>query len=229
MFEVLNNCFESLERPSHKPSKSASSNSENSQNQDFAPAANRDETIIPTDLPDFDSFNYMTLDEATKQHRKVDKSGRIAGDIATAYKCFEAYVKNNTTSRNQIIAKYYMAYYISRELVEGPKEKDKIAAELFKEVADNEASEIPEAKLRYGDCLYSGKGVEKNLKEALKYFEQAAGYGFRVAMYNAGKLYYNGEGGITKNDEKAIEYMKSAIYREFEGAIKFCKEHNIAL
>ena len=73
------------------------------------------------------------------------------------------------------------------------------------------------------------KVLNRDLPKALEYFEKAAQDGFKVAMYNAGKLYYNGCNGKIKVDkEKAIEYMKLAIYHEFEPAIKFCKEHNIA-
>ncbi|GBC04277.1 hypothetical protein RclHR1_00560004 [Rhizophagus clarus] len=170
----------------------------------------------------------MTLAEAAKQHKLIDRNGKISGDIKTAYRCFEAYANSDTTIRNKMKAKYYKAYYISKGLVENIKDKDRIVAELYKEVADDEENEFPEAKLRYGDCLYNGKGVEKNLSEALKYFEQAAKNGFKVAMYSAGKLYFNGD-GVEKNKDKALYYMGLAIYNEYEPAIKFCKENNIAL
>ncbi|PKY26451.1 HCP-like protein [Rhizophagus irregularis] len=171
----------------------------------------------------------MTLAEAAKQHKMVDRQGK-PGDTKTAYKCFESYADADTTVRNKIVAKYYKAYYISRGLVDNieVKDKDRIVAELYKEVADDEANEFPEAKLRYGDCLYNGKGVEKNLPEALKYFEEAADNGYKVAMYNAGKLYYNGY-GVERNKEKAIRYMKLAIYNEYEPAMKFCRDNNINL
>ncbi|CAB4387768.1 unnamed protein product [Rhizophagus irregularis] len=85
---------------------------------------NQDEYAIKT-LSDYESFKYMTLAEAAKQHKIFDRQ----------------------------VAKYYKAYYISRGLVEGLKEikdkdKDRIVAELYKEVADDEANEFPEAKLR---------------------------------------------------------------------------------
>uniref|UniRef100_U9T555 HCP-like protein n=2 Tax=Rhizophagus irregularis TaxID=588596 RepID=U9T555_RHIID len=244
-FEVLSRCFEEYERP---PSKS-SSNSKNSQYQNITLSSpepipnpepipspesiiNQDEYAIKT-LSDYESFKYMTLAEAAKQHKIFDRQGKPSGDTKTAYKCFESYADADTTVRNKIVAKYYKAYYISRGLVEGLKEikdkdKDRIVAELYKEVADDEANEFPEAKLRYGDCLYNGKGVEKNLSEALKYFEQAADNGFKVAMYNAGKLYYNGD-GVEKNKEKAIKYMNLAIFNEYEPAMKFCRDNNINL
>ncbi|UZO15572.1 uncharacterized protein OCT59_006990 [Rhizophagus irregularis] len=218
MFEILSNCFKSFENSSHMPLQDK-------------------KNVLPKHvpkLPDFESFNYMTLAEAAKQHKRVDKQGKPLGDVKTAYKCFEAYANSNTTTRNQIMAKYYKAYYISKGFVEGPPDKEKIVADLFKEVADDEANEFPDAKLRYGICLYNGKGVKKDLSEALKYFEQAAENGYMVAMYNAGKLYYEGVSEIgkvvvEKNVDKAIYYMRLANYHNYGLAIKFCKDNNISL
>ncbi|PKY62652.1 HCP-like protein [Rhizophagus irregularis] len=168
----------------------------------------------------------MTLADAVKQHKLHNKYGKLDGDVKTAYKCFEAYANNpNTTKRDRITAKYYKAYYISRGFAESPPNKDKIVAELFKEVADYEANKYPEAKVRYGDCLFNGKGVEKNKSEALKYFEQAAEDGVVVAMYNVGNMYYNGI-GCAKDIEKAKHYIELAVYNGYEPAIKFRKEYN---
>ncbi|GBB83350.1 hypothetical protein RclHR1_10080003 [Rhizophagus clarus] len=213
MFEILNKCLEAFKTHSHTPL------------QDRKHVLTKN---VPK-LPDFESFNYMTLAEAAKQHKKLDKKGKPSGDMKTAYKCFEAYANSNTTIRNQIMAKYYKALYISKGYVESTPDKDKIVAELFKEVADDEANEFPDAKLRYGTCLYNGKGVEKNLSEALKYFEQTAESGYMVAMYNAGKLYYEGGDGVEKDLGKASYYMRLANYHEYEPATKFCKQHNISL
>ncbi|UZO06589.1 uncharacterized protein OCT59_026905 [Rhizophagus irregularis] len=107
----------------------------------------QDAHALPSNLPDFKSFKYMTLIDAAKQHKLCDRKDKLIGDIITAYKCFEAYANLGGTST------------ITR-FVESPPNKDKIVAELSKEVADDEANEFPEAKLRYGDCLYHGKGVE---------------------------------------------------------------------
>ncbi|CAB4433588.1 unnamed protein product [Rhizophagus irregularis] len=167
----------------------------------------------------------MTLADAAKQHKMI-KNGKPSGDVNTAYKCFEAYANNpNTTKRNRITAKYYKAVYISRGFVESPPNKDKIVAELFKEVADDEANEYPEAKVRYGDCLFNGKGVDKNVSEALKYFEKAAEDGVVVAMYNVGNMYYNGV-GCTKDIDKAKNYIELAVYNGYEAAIRFRNEYN---
>ncbi|CAB5215428.1 unnamed protein product [Rhizophagus irregularis] len=238
MFEVLRNCVEDYsERHSLlRDSPSSSSSELNRKPSTPKPISKRAYSIdqeaytLPIDLPDFESFKYMTLADAAKQHRLYDKHGKLVGNVKIAYKCFEAYANlsntGGTANRNQIKAKYYKAYYISKGLVESPPNKDKIVAELFKEVADDEANEFPEAKVRYGDYLYHGKGVDQNFTEALKYFEKAAEDGFKVAMYNAGNIYYNGISGI-KDREKAIHYMKLAAYNDYEPAIKFCKEHNL--
>jgi hypothetical protein len=178
------------------------------------------------ELPDYESFEYMTLTEAVNQH-KIVKNGKIAGDLKTAYKCLEAYANfTNTSKRNQIMAKNYKAVYISRGFVEGPPNKDKIVADLFKEVADDEENEFPDAKVRYADCLYKGLGVEKNESEALKYFEKAAKDGLKVAMYNAGNMYFNGI-GCEKDKEKAKEYMELAVINGYGPAIGFLEKYNL--
>ncbi|CAB4387765.1 unnamed protein product [Rhizophagus irregularis] len=140
MFEVLNNCFKEYSQVTSSSSNlNLSGNSRNNTTQKSRPK--RADSIDALALPDFESFKYMTLTDAAKQHKLYDKHG---------------YVKS-------------------------PPNKDKIVAELFKEVADDEANEFSEAKVRYGDCLYYGKGVEKNESEALKYFEKAAEDGLKVA------------------------------------------------
>jgi hypothetical protein len=232
MFEVLRNCFKKYSfSPESTISSPRLSRKPSTPKPKFIPKRSDsiDAYAIPSNLPDFESFKYMSLTDAAKQHKMIDKHGKLLGDVKTAYKCFEAYANlcgPGTANRNQIKAKYYKAYYISRGLVESPPNKDKIVAELFKEVADDEANEFPEAKVRYGDCLYNGRGVEQNFSEALKYFEKAADDGFKVAMFNAGNIYYNGISGV-KDKEKASHYMKLAAYNDYEPAIKFCKDHNL--
>ncbi|UZO15513.1 uncharacterized protein OCT59_006933 [Rhizophagus irregularis] len=227
MFEVLKNCVRRYSLSQDTSSSNSSSLRKNSSTLKFpSKRASNIYQAPPINLPDFESFKYMTLADAAKQH-KMYKNGNPVGDVKTAYKCFEEYANNpNTTKRNRITAKYYKAYYISKGLVEGPPNKDKIVAEVYKEVADDEANEYPEAKLRYGDFLFHGKGIEKNKSEALKYFEKAAEDGFRVALYNVGKMYYDGI-GCTKDIEKAKYYMGLAAYNCYGYAITFRNEHNL--
>ncbi|GBC04284.1 hypothetical protein RclHR1_00560011 [Rhizophagus clarus] len=208
MFKVLRDCYKDYFKTYSQdlPSFSISCLSRNSFMQELSPKHVDEINLL-------ESFKYMTLTDAAKQHKMINKEGKLIGDVVTAYKCFEAY-------GDQIKAKYYKAYYISTGLVKSPPNKDKIVAELYKEVADDDADEFPEAKVRYGNCLYNGKGVEQNYSEALKYFEKAAEDGFKVAMYNAGNMYYNGI-GCMKDIEKAKYYMNLAAYSNLDLAIEF--------
>jgi hypothetical protein len=215
MFDVLKNCYKDhIKGHSQDSSSSIIPNpSRNNSMQELPP-----ERIDEIDL--LESYKYMTLTDASKQHKIINKDGKLVGDVKAAYKCFEAYP-------DKIKAKYYKAYYISKGFVSCPpnEDKDKIVAELFKEVADDEANEFPEAKVRYGDCLYNGKGVEQNFSEALKYFEKAAEDGLKIAMYNAGNMYYKGD-GCTRDIEKAKYYMDLSAYNGFEPAIEFLDKFN---
>ncbi|RIA91209.1 kinase-like domain-containing protein [Glomus cerebriforme] len=179
----------------------------------------QDEQECIIHVPDFSPFNYMTVDEASKQHKVKD------GNLEMAYKCFDAYA-----NLGDLKAKYFKAYYISHNYAEThlqQEERDKIAAKLFKEVADS-SDDYPESQLRYGNCLYKGQGVPMNIEEAVKYFVKSAENGQVIGMYNAASLYYTG--GIIKQDKKLGEnYMKLAAYKRHQPAIDFCKKHNIHL
>jgi hypothetical protein len=176
--------------------------------------------IVVPEFTDFNTFNFMTVDEASKQHKVK------GGSLEMAYKCFDAYAK-----LGDLKAKYFKAYYISHNFAEAhlppQEERDKIAAQLFKEVADA-SDEYPESQLRYGNCLYKGQGVPMNIEEAIKYFVKSAENGQVIGMYNAASLYYTG--GIIKQDKKLGEYyMKLAAYKQHQPAIEFCKKYNIPL
>ncbi|CAB4474384.1 unnamed protein product [Rhizophagus irregularis] len=162
----------------------------------------------------------MTLADAVKQHKLHDKHGKLAGDVIIAYRCFEAYANNpNAAKRNQITAKYYKAVYISRGLItkSPPLSNSAPILSLF-EVVNDEANEFPEAKVRYGDCLFNGKGIEKSESEAFKYFAEAAENGVIIGMYNVGHMYYNGI-GCTKDIEKAKNYIELAAYNGYEPVV----------
>ncbi|CAB4440945.1 unnamed protein product [Rhizophagus irregularis] len=149
----------------------------------------QDAYALPINLPDFESFKYMTLADAAKQH-KIYKNGKPSGDVKTAYKCFEAYTNNpNTTKRNRITAKYYKAVYISRGFVESPPNKDKIVAELFKEVADDEENEYLKQEWccssnvqRWKICIIMVLDVKKDIEKAKNYIELAVYNGYEAAI-----------------------------------------------
>jgi TPR repeat protein len=59
---------------------------------------------------------------------------------------------------------------------------------------------------------YDGQGVDKNMKEAFKWFKRAASWkllNFPKALYYVGFMYANGQ-GVDKNMEKAFKWYKRA-------------------
>src|SRR5581483_11823129 len=106
----------------------------------------------------------------------------------------------------------FKAYYIQQGFVSldmNTEEKNRLIAELFKDVADS-GDIYPEAQLRYGSCLIKGMGVKKNLKEAAAYFTKAADNGQVVGMFNAASLYFSGGATGEKNRQLGEKYMKLA-------------------
>ncbi|CAI2183809.1 5167_t:CDS:1 [Funneliformis geosporum] len=161
----------------------------------------------------------MTVDEAAKQHKLRD------GNRESAYKCFEAYA-----DLGDVKAKYFKAYYIQQKLVRldiDQTDKNKLVAKLYKEASDS-GDEFPEAQLRYGDCLFKGVGVQRDLKESALYFTKAAENGKAVGMFNAATLYLSDKAGI-KEEALGEKYMRLAAYKQHKQAIDYCKKNGLPL
>ncbi|CAI2179073.1 11926_t:CDS:2 [Funneliformis geosporum] len=121
----------------------------------------------------FNEYRLMSVDEAIKQHKLSN------GNCELAYKCFEANAK-----LNDMKAKYFKAYYIQQSLVKLDMDqaiKDKLVADLYKEVADFGDSE---AQLRYSNCLLKGIGVKKDLQAAAEYYTKAAENGQVIVIHD---------------------------------------------
>ena len=81
MFNALKDCLKEFELL-NKQSRTPSSNFNNLQNKEYTQLeslprrVHNDAYTISTNVPDFESFKYMTLTEAAKQHKIVDKHGK---------------------------------------------------------------------------------------------------------------------------------------------------------
>lgn len=77
---------------------------------------------------------------------------------------------------------------------------------LFREAAD-----LGHARAQFymGYLHDTGKGVEKNYDEAIRWYRMAAEKGYSNAWYNLGLLYDDGE-GVTQDKAQAAEYYHSA-------------------
>jgi TPR repeat protein len=71
----------------------------------------------------------------------------------------------------------------------------------------------PSAQYLVGRNYLKGKSVEKNIKEAIKWFEMAAKQGHIRSQYQLGKIYLYGE-GIKANRKKAYYYLSKAAEQD---------------
>lgn len=85
--------------------------------------------------------------------------------------------------------------------------------DLFKEATKGDDKAQNEIGKRY----HEGKGIEKNLKKAFKWWMFAAKQGNAEAAFNVAKCYENGQ-GIEKNKKKAFQWYKKAAEQGNEKA-----------
>lgn len=71
----------------------------------------------------------------------------------------------------------------------------------------------PSAQYLVGRNYLKGKSVEKNIKEAIKWFEMAANQGHVRSQYQLGKIYLYGQ-GIKANRKKAYFYLSKAAKQD---------------
>ena len=66
-----------------------------------------------------------------------------------------------------------------------------------------------DAQNKLGAAYFNGKGVEKNIAEALRWFSQSAEKGYAKAQYNLGIMYYVGQ-GVPQNQAEAVKWFSEA-------------------
>ena len=80
------------------------------------------------------------------------------------------------------------------------------AAEWFRKSAEQG---YPPAQSRYGDCFFSGRGVDRNVCEAVKWYARAAERGDARGQRALGFCYDNGD-GVQEDSAKAVALYTSA-------------------
>ncbi|CAG8826609.1 9165_t:CDS:2 [Gigaspora margarita] len=101
----------------------------------------------------------------------------------------------------------------------------KQATQLFKEAAD---SDIVEAQLMYGDCMFNGMGASKNTIKVVEYYKMAADNDNPDAMYKVGNIYYHGD-SVEKDLVIGEKFLRLAAYNQQKQAIDICKKYGIEL
>ena len=85
------------------------------------------------------------------------------------------------------------------------KNRKKEAIKALKEAADKK---LPKGMFHYGNELFNGKLVKKNIEEGLKMIESAAKIGCREAIQRVIDIYSSGEEGVNINMDIANEYKE---------------------
>ena len=66
-----------------------------------------------------------------------------------------------------------------------------------------------DAQRELGFCYYNGNGVEKDLREAVRWFRKAADQGDALAQFFLGFCYYYGE-GVPQDYREAVRWYRKA-------------------
>jgi len=91
-----------------------------------------------------------------------------------------------------------------------------LAANLFRQAADRG---LPRAKRSLGELYRDGRGVPKDLTEAVRLFRQAADQGDIVAQTDLGGMFADGL-GVAKNEKEAVKwYRKAAEKNDISGQV----------
>ncbi|MDR2708524.1 MAG: sel1 repeat family protein [Elusimicrobiota bacterium] len=74
-----------------------------------------------------------------------------------------------------------------------------------------------QAEYKLGAMLAMGQGINKNMVEAIKWWQLAAEHGNQIAQYNLGVLYSKGE-GVALDTQAALKWFEQSAQQGFASA-----------
>lgn len=86
------------------------------------------------------------------------------------------------------------------------------AFEQFKLIAENDEHHA-DSQFNLAIMCQRGLGTEKNIHEAIRWYEAAANNGDDKAMYNLGAIYHDGAEGLEPDEEKYFHWMRLAAQK----------------
>lgn len=86
------------------------------------------------------------------------------------------------------------------------------AFKQFKLIAENDEHHV-DSQFNLAVMCQRGMGTEKNILEAIRWYEAAANNGDERAMYNLGAIYYDGDEGLEPDKEKYFHWMRMAAQK----------------
>lgn len=175
-------------------------------------------------------YNEKDFDAALKEFKAVDKAKVADGKVMTgAIYCNRDYAKRNLKKGMKLLteasATSPQALFLLASLYEGGKDVTRDmekAVDLMRKGAD--AGYAP-AQCGLGDMYYEGRGVEKNLDLAVKYYLLAMEQG-QISENSAKRLaecYRNGLGGLEASEKKAEEAAKAYVKPAYTSLLQLIK------
>ena len=87
----------------------------------------------------------------------------------------------------------------------------------FKLIAENDERHV-DSQFNLAIMYHRGMGTEKNIHEAIRWYEAAANNGDEKAMYNLGAIYHDGAESIERDEEKYFHWMRMAAQKDNDRA-----------
>lgn len=100
------------------------------------------------------------------------------------------------------------------------------AFEMFKLIAENDDHQ--DAQFNLAVMYHRGMGTEKNIHEAIRWYEAAANHKDNQAMYNLGLIYHHGDTDLPKDNEKSFIWMRKSFVSGNAKAQAFLHEIAVA-
>lgn len=107
-----------------------------------------------------------------------------------------------------------LASEIGGNINEIGKDDNNVTQEGIDQLTENSN---PEALNNIGNMYYKGQGVNKDYKQAVKWFSKAAEQGHVLAQCNLGVMYENGW-GVSQNYHEAVQWYRKAAEKGFAQA-----------
>ena len=124
--------------------------------------------------------------------------------------------KQNVTEENRQQAREAMNAMSSTLFLLGQQfledEDYEQAFQQFKLIAENDEQHV-DSQFNLAVMCQRGMGTEKNIQEAIRWYETAANNGDERAMYNLGVIYYDCADGVERDEEKYFHWMRMAAQK----------------
>ena len=151
-------------------------------------------------------------DDAEEKH-KPDES--VAQDNIVDNPQLDAAVNSPSAKQDDAEAKQKLDEKIAQDKDVQEKNLPNETIEQFRQEAGEGNAE---AQYNLGVCYEKGKGVEKDLTEAFKWYQMAANQGVAAAQYALGVCYFNGK-GVGKDLTEASKWYQKAADQGYVAAI----------